>query len=200
MTMTYHRLLTHQSWKAPKWFYYFGTLCGAYGLTGSPLAWVAVHREHHRHTDTDKDPHSPKNGFFKAQWLSMFHPVNPRYAIDLSRDKFQLFVHKNYFLIHTTVFACLFFIDPMLAVAGYLVPACILWNMGSGVNTFGHSLGYRNHEIRDDSKNNHFFGYFSWGEGWHNNHHHRPMESNFQNRWWEFDMGGWFIKRLERKE
>ena len=117
MTMTYHRLLTHQSWRAPKWFYYLGTLCGMYGLTGSPIAWVAVHREHHRHTDTDKDPHSPKNGFFKAQWLSMFHTVNPRYAVDMARDPFQVFVHKNYFLIHSVVLGVLLIINPMLAVA-----------------------------------------------------------------------------------
>ena len=32
MTMTYHRLLSHNSWNAPKWYEYFGTLCGFYGL------------------------------------------------------------------------------------------------------------------------------------------------------------------------
>ena len=200
MTMTFHRLLSHRSWEPPKWFYYFGTLCGAYGLTGSPLAWVAVHREHHRHADTEKDPHSPHNGFIQAQWLSMFHPVNPKYAVDMARDPFQLFVHQHYYRIHLSILIGLLLINPMLAVAGYLFPAALLWNMGSGVNTFGHLMGYRTYETRDDSRNNPFFGYLLWGEGWHNNHHAKPMDRHFRHKWWELDVGGLFISLLETKK
>ena len=47
MTITFHRLLSHRSWNAPRWFEQFGTLAGFYGLVGSPIAWVAVHKEHH---------------------------------------------------------------------------------------------------------------------------------------------------------
>ena len=54
MTMTFHRLLSHKSWNAPKWFHYFGSLAGFYGLTGSTIGWVAIHRQHHHHTDAQK--------------------------------------------------------------------------------------------------------------------------------------------------
>lgn len=199
MTMTYHRLLTHRSYNPPKWFEYFGTLAGSYGLTGSPIAWVAIHREHHRYADTDKDPHSPLNGWVDAQWFSMFHPVNVRYVADLMRDKFQLFVHKNYFIMHIMVIMIWTVIDPMLLVSAYLLPAAILWNMGSFVNTFGHSVGYRSYETKDDSRNNVFLGYLLWGEGWHNNHHAKPMQPDFGRKWWELDIGKFFIKLLDRK-
>ena len=67
-TVTYHRLLTHRSFKAPKWFEYFGTVVGSIGGGGSSLGWVAVHREHHKFTDVEKDPHSPWfKGFFRVQ-------------------------------------------------------------------------------------------------------------------------------------
>ena len=59
MSGTYHRLLSHKSYTCPKWWEYFGTLMGVIGGTGSSIAWCAVHREHHRFTDTEKDPHSP---------------------------------------------------------------------------------------------------------------------------------------------
>jgi fatty-acid desaturase len=36
-----------------------------------------------------------------------------------------------------------------------------------------------------------------WGEGWHNNHHAQASNANFgMNK--EFDMGWFFIKRLQR--
>jgi len=52
MTMTYHRLLSHRSWNPPKWVERLFTLFATIGMTGSAIAWVAIHREHHKHTDT----------------------------------------------------------------------------------------------------------------------------------------------------
>lgn len=198
MTMTYHRLLSHKSWEPPKWFVYFGSLAGFYGLVGSPVAWVAIHREHHHYTDKEKDPHSPKHhGFVKVQWLSMFDKVNPKYSAHLLRDKFQIFLHKKYFLIHSLIFLFWIIIDPMMAVAAYLAPAAVLWNMGSFINTFTHMFGYRNFNSNDNSTNVHILGYLVWGEGWHNNHHAAPNNPIFKEKWWEIDIGGWFIKKLD---
>jgi len=200
MTMTYHRLLSHKSWPAPRWFEILGTLCGIYGLTGSSIAWVAVHREHHHHTDDELDPHSPKHkGFFSAQWLSMFETPKPRYAVHLIRDPFHLWLQQHYIAIHLVVLCAWFAIDPMLMLCCYLTPAAILWNAGSFINTLTHMVGYRNHNTRDDSTNIWWLGYLMWGEGWHNNHHNRPTSAKFGEKWWEFDLGGWFIDRLSTK-
>ena len=32
-----------------------------------------------------------------------------------------------------------------------------------------------------------FIGYFSFGEGWHNNHHRNPYSAKFSLLWWEID-------------
>ena len=201
MTMTYHRLLSHNSWKAPNWFEYFGTLCGFYGLTGSSIGWVAIHKEHHHYTDQEKDPHSPEHhGFFKVQWLSMFEEPNPRYVIRLIRDPIHMFLHKWYFVIHIVIAVVWYLIDPMLMVAAYLFPAMILWNAGSFINTLTHTFGYRNHDTDDNSTNIPILGILMWGEGWHNNHHWKPQEATFKYKWWELDIGYQFIKLLSKKE
>tara|TARA_B100000575_G_C23126744_1_gene652921 strand:- start:1229 stop:2023 length:795 start_codon:yes stop_codon:yes gene_type:complete len=200
MTMTFHRLLSHKSWNAPKWFHYFGSLAGFYGLTGSTIGWVAIHRQHHHHTDKEKDPHSPEHhGFFKVQWLSMFETPHPKYAIHLIRDPFHVFIHKWYFLIHGAIAGIWLWIDPMLLVAAYLFPAMILWNAGSFINTLTHMFGYRNFETTDNSTNIPTLGVLMWGEGWHNNHHANPNNPSFKYNWWEIDIGGWFIKLLEKE-
>jgi fatty-acid desaturase len=200
ITMTFHRLLSHRSWKAPRWFYYFGSIAGVWGLVGSPCAWVATHREHHKETDSEKDPHSPLyKVWWRIQWFSMFESVNIKYSVDLLRDNFQVKIHKNYFIIHAVIIISLLMISPWVLVIAYLAPAALLWNAGSAVNTLGHLAGYRNHDTRDNSKCNIFLGYFVFGEGWHNNHHANPHSSSFRKEWWEIDIGAAFIKLLSAK-
>ena len=195
--MTFHRLLSHNSYNSPKWFYYLGTLCGFYGLTGSPIAWAAVHREHHRYTDKELDPHSPLHkSFISIQWLSMFETPKVRYVPDLLKDKFQVFLHKNYFYIHACIAITFLLIDPFMLVYLYLVPAAILWNAGSFINTLTHMFGYRNYDTKDNSKNLFLLGFLMWGEGWHNNHHASPTNSQFGKKWWEIDIGGFLIRKL----
>lgn len=200
MTMTYHRLLSHKSWSAPRWFERIGTFCGSYGLTGSSIAWVAVHREHHHHTDTELDPHGPNHkGFIRVQWLSMFEKPNPRYALHLIKDPFHFWVHQHYFKLHIAIAVLFYLYDPMLLLCLYLTPAAILWNAGSFINTLTHMIGYRNHETIDNSSNVWWLGYLMWGEGWHNNHHYRPSDPRFGKKWWELDVGHFFIRLLERQ-
>jgi fatty-acid desaturase len=201
VTMTFHRLLSHKSWKAPSWFYYFGSVAGVWGIIGSPCAWVATHRAHHRDTDNEKDPHSPLHkDWWKIQWFSMFESVNIKYSVDLLRDSFQVWLHKNYFKIHITILLVLLLISPWLLIVLYLAPAAILWNAGSAINTASHLVGYRNHDTKDNSRCNLVLGYFVFGEGWHNNHHFNPHSPSFKTKWWEFDIGYQLIKIVKLKE
>lgn len=200
ITVTYHRLLSHKAWKAPRWFEVASTLMGTYIAVGSSIGWVATHRQHHRFTDKHGDPHSPNvHPWWRVQWFSMFEPVNVRYAVDLLRDKFHLFVHQKYFWIHGAIALVLILIDPFAVVYAYLVPAALVWNAGSSINTVNHMLGYRNYDTKDSSTCNLITGYLVFGEGWHNNHHAEPASEKFQRKWWEFDWGYQLIK-LVRKD
>jgi stearoyl-CoA desaturase (delta-9 desaturase) len=191
MTMTYHRLLSHRSWKAPRWFEYMGTLFATLGMTGSAISWVAVHRKHHRYTDEEKDPHSPAHkGFFYCQWLSMFTPVEIRYVPDLVKTPFYLFQHRYYFQINFVYALALWFIDPFALIYAWLVPSCILWNAGSSIVTLSHLFGANPHGLKCHARNNWLLALTVWGEGWHNNHHAHPAEPVFGRF---LDLGGSLI-------
>jgi stearoyl-CoA desaturase (delta-9 desaturase) len=47
--MSYHRLLTHRSYRTHKWIEYVLTWCATLALEGGPIFWVATHRIHHQH-------------------------------------------------------------------------------------------------------------------------------------------------------
>ncbi len=198
-TVTYHRLLSHRSFNSPKWFEYLGTIVGSLGGNGSSIGWVAIHREHHRFTDTARDPHSPlyKN-FFRVQFLSMCETPSPRYIPDLLRSKFHLWMHKYYWIPNLVYVTVLYLIDPIAVIYAYFVPTLLMWHGGSLINTVNHTIGYRTHDTKECSTNNLFTGWLVSGEGWHNNHHAHASDPQFGKRWWEFDLG-WQLIKLVRK-
>ena len=198
MTMTYHKLLSHRSWEPPSWFMPVGVLCATIGLTGPAIAWVAIHREHHRYTDKPEDPHSPHHGgWFRAHYLSMFVPVNLRYGTDLMRIPFLRWQQKWYFAVNAAWAIICYAIDPMAVLYAWLVPAAVLWNAGSSIVTFAHMIGYKNSDGENEAHNNALLAFLVWGEGWHDNHHARPASADFGGRnWWEFDISYAVIKLL----
>ncbi len=194
MSMTYHRLLAHKSWDAPRWLEIFGSVCGSLGLTGSSLSWCSIHREHHQKADTVKDPHSPlfmKWGY--VQFFSMLSPPNLRFMRHKIKDPFHRALHRHYFLANIAYSGFLCLLDPLAVVYAHLFPAAILWNSGSAVNTVGHLFGYRNFNTADSSKNNGLLALLTWGEGWHNNHHHNPSRYYFGSKLYEIDLAGSLI-------
>jgi stearoyl-CoA desaturase (delta-9 desaturase) len=196
MTVTYHRLLSHKSFVPGAWFEKFGTLCATLGGTGSSVAWVAVHREHHRYNDTDRDPHTPKHGFFKTQFLSMLHRPSVKYVPDLLRSKFHTTVHRFYWGIHAVYAATLWLcFGPFAIVYAYLFPSFILWHAGSFVNTLGH---YNFAERKITPSNHWLLGLVMWGEGFHKNHHDDVKSAYFGRRWYNPDIGYYCIKLLSK--
>jgi stearoyl-CoA desaturase (delta-9 desaturase) len=108
--MGYHRLLTHRGYKVPRWLEYAIAICGTLALEGGPIFWVATHRVHHQHSDQPGDPHSPTEGTFWAhmgwilsgQSLHTETAILARYAPDLSRDRFYLWLSKYHWIPLTT--------------------------------------------------------------------------------------------------
>jgi stearoyl-CoA desaturase (delta-9 desaturase) len=200
-TITLHRLLSHKSFKSPRWFECLGSMISTLGGSGvSTLAWVALHREHHRHTDQEKDPHSPVHyGYLHVQFRDTKIP-NFKYVPDLARDKFHMFIHNYYWPIVLSYVTVLALIDPRAVLYFWMVPGMLVWHGGSAINTLNHSSwGYRNYQTKDISVNNFVTGYLVSGEGWHNNHHAQPGNPQFGHKWWEFDLG-WQIIKLVRKD
>lgn len=196
LTLTYHRCLAHKSFEFKhQWMKkFFITVCTVGSGFSSPIAWVAIHREHHRHSDTEKDPHRGRlKNFFKLHTTSMFIKPNIKFVVDLIRDPFCKFLHTNYFKLHLTYALVLGIINPWLILSFYLVPVFILWHFGILVNSISHLFGYRSYETKDNSKNNPILGIFFFGE-WHNNHHAKPYSARQGEKWWEIDLTYQIIK------
>lgn len=201
VSITLHRYFAHKSFEFKnKFLERLCTFFAFYGVVGDPIAWVNNHRQHHRMTDKEGDPHSPTiHGFWKVQFGSMFTSYDRlRYVPNMVRDNFLVNLHKNYYVFHWIFMALLILINWKLACVVYLVPAAILWNAGSFINTISHLFGYRSHDTNDNSTNNLLLGYFVWGEGWHNNHHKSPYNRNFGEKWWEFDMSNFMLKFIAK--
>ncbi|HEX5316373.1 MAG TPA: hypothetical protein VFX22_06955, partial [Candidatus Kapabacteria bacterium] len=64
------------------------------------------------------------------------------------------------------------------------------------VNGLGHTIGYRNYKVKDASRNIIPLGFLLSGEELHNNHHKFPSSAKFSKRWFEVDMGWWYIQAL----
>lgn len=197
-----HRYLSHKGFETHPVISYFLCFMAVIATTGSPIAWVAMHRVHHKHTDTPNDPHSPVNlpaleVLFNWNVLGRMK-IDAVASRDMLRSKLQQFLHKNYSWIILSYCIVLFLINPLLVVFVYAIPATGCFYSGNVVNLFTHRYGYRSHDTSDKSTNNFWVSLFSVGEGWHNNHHHRPHNWKHGEKWWEFDPAAHIIKLIKR--
>jgi stearoyl-CoA desaturase (delta-9 desaturase) len=64
------------------------------------------------------------------------------------------------------------------------------------INGVGHYWGYRNFESPDASANIVPWGIVIGGEELHNNHHAFPSSAKLSSKWWELDLGWFYIRIL----
>lgn len=225
ITLGYHRLLTHRGFKCPRWFEYGVALLGVCSLQDTPSRWVALHRRHHQHSDTQPDPHSPLASFLWSHvgWLLVANRETDtadfldRYARDLLRQPFYLWFERKLrwlwvYLAHAAVYFALGMAAgwlmfgefwPMLQLAlsvlvwGVFVRTVTVWHVTWSVNSISHLWGYRSHDTDDESRNNWLVGIVAAGEGWHNNHHAQQQAAAHGQQWWEIDVTYWTIRLLE---
>jgi len=203
----YHRLLTHRSFKAPKWLEYALTVFGSMAIQDDAPKWVATHRIHHAFTETDKDPHSTRPGFFWAHlgWIvkgtanDHDEAVLKKYVPDLMKDKFHVLFAKYYY-VPLIVSGFLFYAVGgwSMVLWGVFLRVVVGWHTTWFVNSLAHIFGKRPFTTKDDSTNNWFVALLTFGEGWHNNHHAFPTSARHGLKWYQFDMNWLTIRLFER--
>ncbi|HEX8738052.1 MAG TPA: fatty acid desaturase [Pyrinomonadaceae bacterium] len=205
--MGYHRLLTHGGFKTPKWLEYILTVCGTLGLQGGAITWVTTHRIHHAFTETEQDPHSPRDGTFwshigwilKGKAQDHDEATEQRYSPDLKKDKVHVFFNKYYYFTPVIAAIILFAVGGWSMVLwGIFLRQVIGWHSTWLVNSATHLWGTRRFETRDDSRNNGLIAAVTFGEGWHNNHHANPRSAKHGLAWYEFDVNWVQINFLEK--
>ena len=205
IVVTFHRSLTHNSYTTHPLISKVFALLGCLGLTGSPLAWVAIHINHHLKSDKPTDPHSPLYKGLKIFLLNYEQEIDKstKWRMrTLITNSYQQFLHRYYFLILMSWSLILFAVGGLyLVLFLHWIPALVTAIMSNVVNYVGHKPnwfgGYRSHQLSDQSTNNWLWALPSWGESWHNNHHRYPRNSYFGDKWYEIDISGLIIKLIK---
>ncbi len=169
--------------------------------------WVAVHRCHHAHCETAKDPHSPiVRGINQVLWrgaelyrdaaadLAMVE----RYGRGAPADWLERRLYGRY--TWQGVGLLLLIELGMFGARGLTLWACqMMWIpfLAAGVvNGWGHYAGYRNYDCKEAATNIVPLGLLIGGEELHNNHHTFPTSAKFSVRWFELDIGWIYISML----
>lgn len=212
ITLGYHRLFSHISFKA-KWPVRLATLVfGACAFENSALSWCSDHRRHHKHTDHDDDPYDISKGFFWAHmgWiLFKMDPVPPLDNVaDLRKDKLVMWQDRWDKWIAVLVGLVLpgvigFLVSGWVGAMGgvlvvgalrvFLVQQCTFF-----INSLCHMVGGQPYSTRCTARDSALMAFVTFGEGYHNYHH--EFQHDYRNgvKAFCFDPTKWSIWILDK--
>lgn len=208
ITVGYHRLFAHSTFKAHPVIQFLILFFGAAAFEQSALTWSSGHRDHHRYVDTERDPYSIKKGFWYAHvgWMTLWCQ-EPDYtnAKDLMKDKLLMHQHRYYPLWGLTAGILL----PVLmgALVGQALGAFVfavgvrlafVYNATFCINSVCHTFGRSTYDIYSTAKDNWVTALVTNGEGYHNFHHRFPTDYRNGVRWYHWDPSKWAIALLAR--
>lgn len=207
ITAGYHRLFSHQTYVAVWPVQFMLVLFGSATFQGSVLEWATDHRNHHRYTDTERDPYNIKQGFWHAHmgWLFTLDSSQRNYAnvADLQQSALLRWQHRFYL--------------PIAIIMGFILPMAIgaLWGEAWGglfiagalrlclahhstfcINSLCHMVGKTTYSDRISARDNWITALLTFGEGYHNFHHQFPLDYRNGIRFYQFDPTKWLIKLL----
>lgn len=213
ITVGFHRLLTHRSFKTTRFVKIILVLLGCMAWEGSPFFWVAAHRRHHKYVETNFDPHSPHSEnktsfkhFYHAHmgWMTNHTLESWRYYIgDLLLNHDLRIINKYYAsialmgLLIPGVINGLIFMDwyhfyEGIMICGF-VRICLFQQVSWSINSVCHLWGKLDFQTSDNSRNNRLFALLAFGEGWHNGHHAFPSSAKHGLKKWQLDISYCFI-------
>lgn len=188
-----HRLWSHRSYKANDLYRFVVMLANSCANQGTIYHWARDHRVHHKHSETDADPHNATRGFFFAHmgWLLVKkHPdvVKAGRELDFSdlENDWTVMLQKKCDP-WGTLFMC--FVAPAwlassvwgeqfwnaFYVAGALRYVYVL-HMTWLVNSAAHLYGDHPYDPSSWPAENPLVSLGALGEGWHNWHHKYPFD------------------------
>jgi len=194
ITAGYHRYFAHKAYKTGRVFQFVLAWIAQASLQSGALWWAAKHRDHHRHSDTPLDSHSPRQyGFWFSHlgWIFNKQAQAADYAriSDFSKYPELRWLDRYHWLPGATLGIAVWLVGGWQAlVVGFVWSTVLLWHATFCINSLVHVLGRQRYLTGDDSRNNWLFALLSLGEGWHNNHHYYMASARQGFRWWEVDI------------
>jgi stearoyl-CoA desaturase (delta-9 desaturase) len=214
ITAFFHRYLAHKTFKTSRLVQFFFLLIGTMSAQRGPLWWAAHHRVHHRHTDTEIDPHSSQHGFWYSHIGWFLNQQNFSTRKDLIKDwlKYPELTWLDRFSLPIVIFTAIaiYAMGDWLSVAypslntsgaqllvwGFVISTVLLIHATLCINSLAHRYGHRDFETDDQSRNNLFLAIITLGEGWHNNHHFYAGSVRQGFYWWQIDVSYYILKLM----
>ncbi len=170
--------------------------------------WVAIHRKHHQASDTIEDPHSPKVYGIKRVLFGgafLYHKASKDTAMveKLGVGTPDDWLERNLYSTHSRLGILLMLVIDLLLFGPW---GLLVWGIqmiwipffAAGViNGLAHWIGYRNYDTKDTSRNLYPIAFWVGGEELHNNHHGDGASAKFSKKWYEFDIGWFYIRVLQ---
>ena len=194
ITGGFHRYYAHKSYKTGRVFQFVLAWIGCAAMQKGPLWWASHHRDHHRYSDTEADPHSPHITSFwwsHVGWVlgNDYHEITWKNIPDFKKYPELLWLDQLHWLPGLTTALLCYAIDGLSGLAwGFLFSTILLYHGTFVINSLCHLWGGRRYKTTDDSRNNFILALITLGEGWHNNHHHYQGSVNQGFYWWEIDI------------
>ncbi|XP_021937379.1 acyl-CoA desaturase-like [Zootermopsis nevadensis] len=215
ITIGAHRCFAHRSFKAT-----FGLRCllvAFFTMTGenSLYIWVRDHRQHHKYSDTDADPHNAKRGFFFSHcgWLMVRkHPevIAKGKTLDLSdleADPIIMFQKKYYYLLYGAINTFIVALPYLLwgesvrvSILGvFILRSVVVYNITWLVNSAAHLYGTRPYNGEIQPVESSTVSILTCGEGWHNFHHTFPSDYRASEYGHKHDLSSRVIQLMEKR-
>jgi stearoyl-CoA desaturase (delta-9 desaturase) len=170
--------------------------------------FVVQHRKHHEFSDSFNDPHTPRFGFWSLLRCCLVPSFFRSYKITVSDQEYHRYraeastntvVDRHprlgvvlLLLINTLLFGWLGIVIWLIHL--FAVNFLII----TTITVFGHSVGYKNFNLGDCTKNVVPVGILCVGEELHNNHHKDSRQCNMAVNKNEFDLGFYYLQILNR--
>jgi stearoyl-CoA desaturase (Delta-9 desaturase) len=214
ITGVYHRYFSHRTFKMGRRAQFVLATLGTMAVQKGPLWWAALHRHHHRYSDTPEDIHPPELGFWWSHvgWILSEKYEATRFEAIRDFAKYRELRWLNrYHLVPPISLAVVLFVGgallghffPVLRTSGlqmltwgFFVSTVLLWHGTFTINSLAHRLGRRRFATTDTSRNSWILAIITLGEGWHNNHHRYPSSERNGFYWWEVDVTHYVLKTL----
>jgi len=200
----YHRYFSHRAYETSRAFQLVLAVLAQSTSQKSVLWWAANHRDHHLHSDTELDVHSPRHtGFIYSHVGWIFsrgqETMNVNRIADFAKYSELMWLHRYEqapaFALALICFALAGW--PGLIV-GFFWSTVAVYHGTFCINSLAHLVGRRRYVTGDDSRNNWLLAIITMGEGWHNNHHAYQSSARQGFSWWEYDPTFYLLKLLER--
>lgn len=205
ISVFYHRGLTHGALTMSPSLKRLVVATGNWVTGLDPKGWSTMHRLHHRHSDTPKDPHSPVHSGFFGTAMAQLNGYKRTLKGLIRKEKAYTSISSDFdfdvswlnkkglwylpYVFHGAISLAMGLMGAWLLGFAYFAGIMSHPIQGWMVNSMGHALGYRNFETSDNSRNNTLVAWLVAGEGFQNNHHRYPQSVKFSLKWFEFDWG-----------